>query len=254
MKKLLLIFLVFVSISAYSQNSTGKVYIPWLKAQDITNTRHFIWHGDTIDFDWLKQPIDSVVISDNWFKFYKGGEVIDSAYFDYTQEIDTFRMAGDSLQLKLTKEDDSHYVDMNRFANKLDTVAHDSTLEGRGTEFDPLKLDSILLSNIIQTVYTITLPQYTSVSERCTNAVEGVDYPTGWVLEEDVSDKDISITHNLNRRIAEVNVLMVDNGEERLLRNNLGYAGFVAKSKNRLVIEGLSTIGYPLVIQLIFAR
>lgn len=104
-----------------------------------------------------------------------------------------------------------------------------------------------------QDVFTIYLPSYDNVSERCENAVETTDYPTGWILDEDVDDKDISITHNLNRRIANVNVFQVDNGEERFLRGNMAYSGYVAVSKNRLVINGLSTVGYPIVIQLIFA-
>lgn len=101
--------------------------------------------------------------------------------------------------------------------------------------------------------FTITLPAYNLVSERCLNAVEGIDYPTGWIVEEDVSDLDLSITHNLNRRIVDVKIFMVDNGEERILLNNLAYSGFVAKNKNRLVIESLSQVGYPIIIYLIFA-
>jgi hypothetical protein len=109
------------------------------------------------------------------------------------------------------------------------------------------------LASLHQDIYTITLPQYGTVAERCSNAVVTVDYPTGWVLDEDINPNDISITHTLGRRIVDVKVLYVDNGEETILTGNLAYSGFTAKTNNRLVIRNLATIGYPIVIHLIFA-
>lgn len=269
MKKLIFLILITLSIHATAQNNfdglTGMKYIE----VDTIDNYLFIWRGDTIDFgellfrvDSIQDALGNVIITggDNW-----GVQAV--AHDNTLKGLGT---AGDLL-----KADTTILETIYRSDNKLsDTLNNYYTKEGVDTlsvshfENDVNYIDSSQLTTITyskteidsiinrysKNIYTITLPAYTAVSERCINAVEGTDYPDGWILDEDVSDLDISITHNLNRRIADVNVFMVDDGEERILKGNLAYSGYVAKTKDRLVIEGLATIGYPLVIELIFAQ
>jgi len=109
------------------------------------------------------------------------------------------------------------------------------------------------LAGIKQTVFTITLPDSFSVSGRCAAAVEGVDYPTGWVIAADSNPVDLKITHGLERRIAMVTVFSVDGTEERQLFGNAAYSGIVAPTDQILKIESLATIQTAIVIHLIFA-
>jgi len=106
---------------------------------------------------------------------------------------------------------------------------------------------------IKQVVFTITLPASSSVAGRCSGVIEGTDYPEGWIISEYVNPVDLIITHNLDRRIAQVTVFSVDGTEERQLFANAAYAGIVAPDKNTLIIEGLATINSDIVIHLIFS-
>ena len=103
-------------------------------------------------------------------------------------------------------------------------------------------------------VYTINLTSSSgNVGVRCAAAIETTDYPTGWVLDAGSNPNDIEITHNLERVIAAANVYYVDGTEQILLMANLGYTGLSAPDTNTLVLKGLSTKAYPLIIQLIFS-
>jgi len=100
----------------------------------------------------------------------------------------------------------------------------------------------------------ITLPAYTSVALRCSNAVEETDYPTGWVLAAGASEYDLKITHGLNKNCAEVKVWEVNgDGSERALPDySAGYTGKLQLSKNEILIEGLTQDNLALRIDLIF--
>lgn len=105
-----------------------------------------------------------------------------------------------------------------------------------------------------QYVYTITLPSASTVAGRISAAIEGSDYPTGWVLTAD--DIDIHITHSMDRRIASVNVFSNSLGVERLLLGNAAYSGLFMPytiTYDEVVIEALATIETDITIQLIFA-
>ena len=102
-------------------------------------------------------------------------------------------------------------------------------------------------------MFTITLPASSSVAGRCIQTIEGTDYPEGWVISEYVNPVDLIITHNLDRRIAQVTVFSVDGTEERQLFANAAYAGIVAPDRNTLIIEGLATINTDIVVHLIFS-
>ena len=55
-------------------------------------------------------------------------------------------------------------------------------------------------------VIPMSLPGYASVAVRCSNAAEGVDYPTGWTISAGSSEYDLRITHGLNRNFVEAKV------------------------------------------------
>lgn len=96
--------LAIMAITSFAQNRTRKQYIPWLQSDTIMNTHTFIWRGDTILFDEFSSVLDNVTVSGNWIYFYKDGAVIDSAFFDVSQTIDTFRLNGTSLELSLSAD------------------------------------------------------------------------------------------------------------------------------------------------------
>ena len=100
----------------------------------------------------------------------------------------------------------------------------------------------------------ITLPAYASVTQRCSNAVEGDDYPTGWTLTAGDSEYDLKITHGLNKNFVDAKIYEV-NGDftERLLSAfSAAYTGVLQNSKNEILIEGLTQDLLPLRIELIF--
>lgn len=103
-------------------------------------------------------------------------------------------------------------------------------------------------------VIPITLPSASTVAGRIAAAVEGTDYPTGWVLSAD--GIDIHIEHGMDRRVAEVTVCSDGLGIERALFGNAAYSGwFMPHPTNydEVVIEALATIETDITIYLVFA-
>jgi hypothetical protein len=249
MKKALIILFLFASI-AMSDNRQKS--FSWIRSQDITNTRHFIWQGDTIDFTNISGNITDVDIDSNgYFRFYSDTVLIDSVYLDYTQSIDTFLISGDSVYLKISG-DELKYLDISSLTSKLDTVAHGSNLSGQGTADDPLELDSTIIASIMKSVYSITLPSSTTVAGRCSGAVEGTDYPSGWTIEADSNPVDLKVTHGLNRRVASVTVFSSQGEEQRQLFGNAAYSGVLTQSDTVLVVESLATIQKEIVVYITF--
>ena len=100
----------------------------------------------------------------------------------------------------------------------------------------------------------ITLPAYSSVALRCSNAVEGVDYPTGWVLSADTNPVDLLIVHDLGRRCASVTISSVDGTTEQQLFGNAAYSSiYNLDSANQVRISALATIETEIVIHLLFS-
>ena len=103
-------------------------------------------------------------------------------------------------------------------------------------------------------IVPITLPYASTVAGRCAGAVAGVNYPIGWTVEVSPdNDKDLLITHGLGRYIAHVTVLSVNGSQNRLLINNVAYSGIVCPTSNQVLIEGLATVAYSIIINCIFA-
>jgi hypothetical protein len=102
-------------------------------------------------------------------------------------------------------------------------------------------------------VYSLTLPSASTVADRCSGAVSGVDYPSGWTIGAySGNTHDLQITHNLNKRIVSVTVYSTSGAGDRILINTAAYSGILAPDKNILRIEGLATVLTPIVINVTF--
>ena len=107
-------------------------------------------------------------------------------------------------------------------------------------------------ANLART-FSLTLPNSGTVQGRCDGAVEGTDYPTGWTIGAwSGNNRDLEITHNLNRRIVSVSVYSTGVSGDRVLINTAAYSGILAPDKNILRIEGLATVTTPIVVNLVF--
>ena len=116
------------------------------------------------------------------------------------------------------------------------------------------ELDSAINEASMKTVYTISLPYASTVAGRIAVAVEGTDYPTGWVLAAGSSPIDLDITHNLNRRVASVTVFAVTSTQEQQLFNTAAYNGIITPTVNSLRIQSLATVTKAIKIYIVFAQ
>ena len=105
-------------------------------------------------------------------------------------------------------------------------------------------------------VFTIKLNTGTTVAQRITGLVEGVDYPTGWILTDDGAD--LLVTHNLDKLNSFVTVLSVNSSTQNVtvLQGNLAYSSYTCEfynsGYNRLRISALGGGVTPVIIKLGF--
>lgn len=104
-----------------------------------------------------------------------------------------------------------------------------------------------------QSVYEITLPINGTLAGSIAAAVEGTDYPTGWILV--ANGVNLEIEHNLNRKSASIDVAYNYTGDwYRQIRGfNDGYQGHVYDSDNTIV-EGIKNLytAYKMRITILF--
>lgn len=100
--------------------------------------------------------------------------------------------------------------------------------------------------------YLISLPSAGTVADRIAGAVEGVDYPDGWVLAQGSTAVDIDIQHSLGQRAIQVSVFAVDGTQEQLLMNTAAYNGIITPDADNLRIQSLATIQKRIQIYIIF--
>lgn len=99
--------------------------------------------------------------------------------------------------------------------------------------------------------FTIYLPNSSTVAGRIAAAVEGTDYPTGWILEAGGNPNDLVITHTLGRKVADLKVWSAGEGDT-LLWFNEAYSLLIATTE-AIAIGNLATIATPIYLYLIFA-
>lgn len=122
-----------------------------------------------------------------------------------------------------------------------------------GTNVEEILTELYHLSSQNKNVFTISLPSSTTVAGRIAAAVAGVDYPSDWTLAAGVSPVDLLITHNLDRRIANVSVFAVTGTEEQMLFNTAAFNGIKTPNTNSLLIQSLATINKTIKIYIIGA-
>lgn len=124
-----------------------------------------------------------------------------------------------------------------------------------GDEYTLIKTTDLERLLTVGGTTTITLPSNTTVSGRISGATEGTDYPTGWVLAIGDSEYDLLITHNQDRKVANVSVFSVDGqGKERvLIPFNNAYTGILTPNSNSVQIEALTEVQTQIKIYITFA-
>lgn len=99
---------------------------------------------------------------------------------------------------------------------------------------------------------SLTLPAYKNVGDRVSNSVEGVNYPTGWSIAVGVSPVDLVITHNQNRRVADITIWAIDGTQEQLLQDTASHNGLVTPDLNTLRVLSLSQVVKQIKIYIIW--
>ncbi len=175
MKRILTILFLFISITAFSQ----KYSYEWIRSQDITNTRHFIWHGDTIDFAAFVDSIyvnyaDSISIfatqywvdslgvlqKDSTVLYVTPKQLLDSlaalpgghdpVTISTTGTTNGLSLSSQILSLRAANSSQAGAIssnDWNIFNNKLSAVSHDNSMTGTGTAANPLKVDTTRIAH-----------------------------------------------------------------------------------------------------------
>jgi len=215
--------------------------------------------GDTF-FPLLPIPFDSKLCN----FYYSGSNIVIETLAQYKTRVSiNYRLPGviitilspktgytlqdsyplDSFGSILTNFDFKYYTYKNGVAdsNFIELLLADASLY-------------VLKSELKEYIYSIKLPAYASVALRCSNAVSGSDYPSGWNISAGTSEYDLKISHGLNRNIVDIKVWEVnaDATQRSLPDYSAGYTGKVQISKNEILIEGLTQDLLQLRINLIF--
>jgi hypothetical protein len=150
----------------------------------------------------------------------------------------------------------------NRFVTDVQIAAWDAKQAAIGyVPYDASNPSGYLtladISGFIEPI-TITLPSEGSVQARVDNAVEGVDYPTGWVLYAAGDNaNDLIIEHGLTKYVIFVSINSIQVGGltpgSRMLLGNAAYSGIIAPDNDTLRIEGLATKATIIKINIIFS-
>lgn len=137
------------------------------------------------------------------------------------------------------------------------SVSGNQVLDGRypviggGGYYTQSEVNNLLVGS--QTVvFKVSLPNGSTVSNRISGTIEGVDYPTGWVLTAGASPIDLNIAHGLGRRIASVTIFAVTGTQEQQLFGTSAYNGIITEDSNTLRIQSLATIAKAIKIYIVF--
>jgi hypothetical protein len=230
MKKLIVILFVLFSVFGYSQ---GRYYT--LEASD-----YLILDSDTMSTTTQVDLNDTIMATKQYVLNTAGtGNGWDSLLWTSSNGYIVWYYDGSPI--------DSINID-NRYLKIADSTDY-------ATSYDlEYYVDSLstLFQGSVQYVYEVNLPSSTTVSGRCTLASEGTDYPTGWTVEQGTYAVDLKVTHNLDRKVANVTVFAITEDQERQLFGNAAYSGIYTESDSILVVESLATIQKDIVIYIIF--
>lgn len=179
MKKILIIIAILLFYFTSISEDKRKQSVQWMKVEDITNTRNFIWHGDTIDFTHFVDSlyvnyadtvamiatqywVDSlgVMLSDSTIYYVTPQQLKDS--LDASVSHDALSLSSTALASGLTllgqelsfqpaNSSQNGYLtstDYSLFYGKISSVSHNETMTGLGTSISPLKVDTTKIATI----------------------------------------------------------------------------------------------------------
>lgn len=137
---------------------------------------------------------------------------------------------------------DSTSID-NRYVQISDTTSI-------GLYYTQRQVDSMLSATGAKSVYSILLPYASTVAGRIALAVEGVDYPSGWILTAD--GLNIDIQHDLVRWATNVTVFAKTGSSRQQLFGTAAHNGVITPNGENIKIQSLATIPKEIVIYILF--
>lgn len=225
----------------------------------------------------LIQFIDSVVSTDTNYYLNDGvpyisqQEVLDNFPFEYRNQYSTVNISGVeywflSDKITLTKKYESITIEdasvtlakhANFPANSL--IYNNSAIPGVPQYLSLTSLKQLLGisdTTVKQSVYTITLPDGASVSDRCNGVIIRGPGTADFVFEPSGNNGiDLKITHNLGRDLATINISYIDDdGYSVSLKPFFNaYSGFKSNA-NSVIISSLATIRRSIKLNLVISQ
>ena len=271
MRKLILVSLfALISISSFSQNYFTSKFWNRLTTDTLIVNEWFIYKGDTILFPTymsardlqIKRVADPVDLKDavnleTLLANVTGFDSIDYNILDngllrfLSTSIVTYSVSLDGRMAQLsdstvvfvtpTQLNDSlaNYTTTEDLSDSLNLhVLYSDSTDIYYSQHD---VDSLLLIAGQQNVFSITLPINGTLAGSIAAAVEGTDYPTGWVLS--ASGVNLLIEHNLSRYGANVNVSYnISSTNYKFLRPFVdAYQGWTNLDDDNVRVETIST-------------
>ena len=294
MKRIFLIVVFMISsIFVFSQNPEGLEGFVGLKyiGSDTANVVNLFIGNDQLSNTTNQSATDTIIVTLEYLQsFVVGGDTLESdiavdslsfdsstdllSYYNKNVELGSVSIERIVTAASTTVVDNGGYYGGSNVEAILDEIGQ-TLLTVIYTETDPAYLasqaanitstDIINLGNLSgintgdqdileQSVYSITLPIEGTLSGSVAAAVEGTDYPTGWVLS--ASGGNLQVNHGLGRYTANTNVFLNSSGSSyRQLRNfDNAYSGILDVDDNNVIIESISTFytAYKLRVKIIF--
>lgn len=107
--------------------------------------------------------------------------------------------------------------------------------------------------NLEKNVYSIGLISDKDVTDRVAGTITHGSGTEDWIIEAATNEIDLKVTHNLGRRVANVNVCTNSGGVEQVLRPfSTAYSAWETTDENTLVIQALATTPLPIKIYITF--
>ena len=269
MRKILILSMILLSFASFGKDYT-KLFRNRIEADTLKAGYWLIVNGDTIH---SVNPIEGQILKFTGGKYTNANPdalAADSMIFDKTTGIlkiykngfatlqdtldgryPTYPDLTDSLNIIRAGYLDKATYDPAGIAQQVVGTTATQTLTNKTftnpiiTDFSGMQHDHSSAAQgglLPASVVSVSLPVASSVAGRIAGAVSGVDYPAGWVLSVGMSYTDIIITHNLNRRVANVTVCAITGTEEQALFNTAAFNGWRTPDVNSLLVQSLATV------------
>ncbi len=209
-------------------------------------------HLTQLEYNRVAQPATST--TDGYLK--------KEDWITFNNKLNAFTTASDTLQNVFLRYDNGvlyynlQMIDHDALLN-YDQQKHplldDNSITSNNV-WSAEKINSLLTGSSFQT-YKIRLNSGSTVLQRITGLVEGVDYPVGWVLMAD--NAALIIKHNLNTLSTVVSVFSVNGvtNDAVKLEGNVAYSTFTNKwvdgGYNAIRLDAFATINTEIIIKIV---